>query len=96
MTPEQKEAKRLVTDFENILPEIEVYNYEENVRQPQRVEPYFKKDTETAKQCALKCVDEKLNEYEKLISIMPKNGVSPQIAARSIFNVRVKQEITKL
>ena len=91
MTPEQKEAKRLVDSFETIENNLEIM-HETGFAEPVD----YGLTLEARKQCALKCVDEKLNEYEKLISIMPKNGVSPQIAARSIFNVRVKQEITKL
>lgn len=54
----KEKAKELVDRFVDLVPEIECFNYDETIRQPQRIPPYKKKDLRLSKQCALICVDE--------------------------------------
>jgi hypothetical protein len=97
MNEANQKAKELVEKFENILPEIEIYNYDESIRQPQRIAPYNKKDTNKAKQCALIACDEIINsEPMKFVPHQTPAGRVSLPFSNKDFWQSVKQEITKL
>ena len=93
MNEANQKAKELVDKFENILPEIEIYNYDESIRQPQRIAPYNKKDTVKAKKCSLIACDELIQQNGELYL----SGLDGEYYRnKNAFLFDVKQEITKL
>lgn len=96
MTPKEK-AKELVDIFENILDEIEVYNFDNSIRQPQRVEPFIQKDTKKAKQCALICVDETISPLANMKNNPDISDWETELIEMQVnYQKEVKQEIEKL